>query len=309
MFVETADENGAPGKVRVERGQGFWAIHTLHAQGAKERRAGHGIGLAQRGEEVGQALRGLGQGRTRRRLPGKVGERLVGTVEFSDYPPEAQKVRRVGGYSRVDLEAVAALKPDLVIGWQSGNAPATLDALRALGLTVYVSQPDRIEDVAREIERFGQLAGTEKIAQPKAAELRRRQAALQREYAGRPTVRVFYQIWKQPLATIGGKQIISSAIRLCGGENVFAALETLAPTVSVEAVIAANPEAIVASGMDAARPEWLDDWKRWPTIAAVARGNLFFVPPELIQRHTPRLLDGAEILCRQLESARERRPK
>ena len=237
------------------------------------------------------------------------GERLVGTVEFSDYPPEAQKVRRVGGYSRVDLEAVAALKPDLVIGWQSGNAPATLDALRALGLTVYVSQPDRIEDVAREIERFGQLAGTEKIAQPKAAELRRRQAALRREYAGRPTVRVFYQIWKQPLATIGGKQIISSAIRLCGGENVFAALETLAPTVSVEAVIAANPEAIVASGMDAARPEWLDDWKRWPTIAAVARGNLFFVPPELIQRHTPRLLDGAEILCRQLESARERRPK
>ena len=237
------------------------------------------------------------------------GERLVGTVEFSDYPPEAQKVRRVGGYSRVDLETVAALKPDLVIGWESGNAPATLDALRALGLTVYVSQPDRIEDVAREIERFGQLAGTESVAQPKAAELRRRQAALQREYAGRPTVRVFYQIWKQPLATIGGKQIISSVIRLCGGENVFAAQSSLAPTVSVEAVIAANPEAIVASGMDAARPEWLDDWKRWPTIAAVARDNLFFVPPELIQRHTPRLVDGAEILCRQLESARQRRSK
>ncbi len=237
------------------------------------------------------------------------GERLVGTVEFSDYPPEAQKVRRVGGYSRVDLEAVAALKPDLVIGWQSGNAPSTLDALRALGLTVYVSQPDRIEDVAREIERFGELAGTEKMAQPKAAELRRRQAVLQREYANRPTVRTFYQIWKQPLATIGGKQIISSVIRLCGGENVFAALGNLAPTVSVEAVIAANPEAIVASGMDAARPEWLDDWKRWTTINAVARDNLFFVPPELIQRHTPRLLDGAEILCRQLESARQKRSK
>ena len=237
------------------------------------------------------------------------GERLVGTVEFSDYPPEAQKVRRVGGYSRVDLEAVAALKPDLVIAWQSGNAPATIDALRALGLTVYVSQPDRIEDVAREIERFGELAGTEKIAAPKAAELRRRQAALQREYAGRPTVRVFYQIWKQPLSTIGGKQIISSVIRLCGGENVFGALETMAPTVSVEAVLAANPEAIVASGMDAARPEWLDDWRRWPTISAVARDNLFFVPPELIQRHTPRLVDGAEILCRHLESARQKHPK
>ncbi|MCB1943482.1 MAG: cobalamin-binding protein, partial [Candidatus Accumulibacter sp.] len=95
---------------------------------------------------------------------------------------------------------------------------------------------------------------------------------------------------------------------LCGGENVFARLETMAPTVTVEAVIAANPEAIVASGMGESRPEWLDDWQRWTSLTAVARGNLFFVPPDLIQRHTPRLLDGAEELCRQLETARNRRP-
>ena len=108
--------------------------------------------------------------------------------------------------------------------------------------------------------------------------------------------------------TVGGGQIISSVIRLCGGKNVFATLDTLAPTVTVEAVIAANPEAIVASGMDEARPEWLDDWKRWTTVMAVARDNLFFVPPDLIQRHTPRLLDGAERLCQDLETARARRP-
>ena len=102
---------------------------------------------------------------------------------------------------------------------------------------------------------------------------------------------------------------ISSVIRLCGGENVFEKLEMLAPTVTVEAVIAANPEAIVASGMDESRPEWLDDWKRWTSISAVARDNLFFVHPDLIQRHTPRLLDGAERLCQQLETARSRRPR
>ena len=237
------------------------------------------------------------------------GEKLVGAVEYSDYPAAARKVRRVGGYSRLDLEIIAALKPDLVIAWQSGNAPAHIEKLRALGFPVYVSQPERIEDVASEIERIGRLAGSGRVADPLAAKLRQRLADLRKNYSQRSPVRTFYQIWKQPLVTIGGQQIISSVIRLCGGENVFARLETLAPSVTVEAVIAANPEAIIASGMDEARPEWLDDWRRWTSMTAVVRDNLYFVPPELIQRHTPRLLDGAEQLCRHLETARSRRPK
>ena len=235
------------------------------------------------------------------------GDKLVGTVEFSDFPEAVRKIRKVGGYSRLDLEAIAALRPDLIVGWSSGNAPAHLEKLRALGFPVYISQPDQIGDVANEIERLGILAGTEKAAQATATRFRERLTNLQKRYSSRPAVRTFYQIWKEPLMTIGGKQIISDVVRLCGGENVFAQLETMAPTVTVEAVIAANPEAIVASGMNAARPEWLDDWKRWTSITAVARDNLFFVPPELIQRHTPRLLDGAERLCRHLETARRRR--
>ena len=237
------------------------------------------------------------------------GEKLVGAVEYSDYPAAVRKVRRVGGYSRLDLEIITALKPDLIIAWQSGNAPAHIEKLRALGFPVYVSQPERIEDVASEIERIGQLAGSSRVADPLAAKLRQRLADLRKNYSERSPVRTFYQIWKQPLVTIGGQQIISSVIRLCGGENVFARLETLAPTVTVEAVIAANPEVIIASGMDEARPEWLDDWRRWTSMSAVARDNLYFVPPELIQRHTPRLLEGAEQLCRHLETARSRRPK
>lgn len=111
------------------------------------------------------------------------------------------------------------------------------------------------------------------------------------------------------MMTVNSRQIISDAIRLCGGRNVFAQLPTLTPTVNVEAVIAANPEAIVASGMGEARPEWLDDWKRWKTLTAVARGNLYFVRPDLIQRHTPRILDGAEMLCERLEDARGKRDR
>ena len=237
------------------------------------------------------------------------GEKLVGTVQFSNYPEEAKKIARIGSYESVDLETVVALKPDLIIAWLSGNSPANIEKLRGLGFPVYVSQVDRIEDVASEIERFGVLAGTNAVGNAAAGRFRQRFAALQERYSKRPPVRTFYQIWKQPLMTIGGKQIISSVIRLCGGENVFEKLEMLAPTVTVEAVIAANPEAIVASGMDESRPEWLDDWKRWTSISAVARDNLFFVHPDLIQRHTPRLLDGAERLCQQLETARSRRPR
>ncbi|MFB0936329.1 MAG: cobalamin-binding protein [Propionivibrio sp.] len=237
------------------------------------------------------------------------GDKLVGTVEYSDFPDAAKKVAKVGGYSRFDLEAVVALKPDLIIAWHSGNAPANIDKLRSFGFPIYVSQPNRIEDVASEIERMGRLAGTEKVAGAAAQEFRTRLTDLQKRNGQKPVVRTFYQIWKQPLSTVGGKQIISSVIRLCGGENVFGNLDALAPVVTVEAVVAANPEAIVASGMGESRPDWLDDWKRWPAINAVARNNLFFVPPELIQRHTPRLLDGAEQLCRHLDTSRGRREK
>jgi iron complex transport system substrate-binding protein len=235
------------------------------------------------------------------------GDRLVGTVEFSNYPEAAKKVARVGGYAQADLEAIAALKPDLVVAWQTGNAPAQVDKLRALSIPVYVTESSRIEDVAATLERLGELTGTAPAAKAAAAAFRGRLAALRNRYGGRPAVRTFYQVWHEPLMTVGGRQIISDVIRLCGGENVFGQLETMAPTVSEEAVIAADPEAIVASGMDEARPEWLERWRRWQSMTAVARGNLFFIPPDLIQRHTPRLLDGAEMLCKYLETARQRR--
>lgn len=236
------------------------------------------------------------------------GGQIVGTVDYSNYPEAARRIPRVGGYSRFDLEAVVALKPDLIIAWEGGNAPAHLQKLRRLGLPVYLSQINRLEDIAGEIERIGALAGTRQSADTAARTFRRRLADLQARYAGRPVVRTFYEVWHQPLKTIGGQQFISSVIRLCGGENVFSTLTATAPDVTIEAVLAANPEAIIASGMGEARPEWLDDWQARPGLLAAQRKNLFFIPPDLIQRHTPRLLDGAERLCQHLETARSRRP-
>ena len=235
------------------------------------------------------------------------GDKLVGTVDYSDYPPEAKKVPRVGGYSRFDLEAIAALKPDLVLAWESGNNMTQVDKLKALGLTVYVSQPNTIENIADQLERMGQLAGTEAVANAAAERFRKRLESLRAMNAGKPKVRVFYQIWKTPLMTVGGSQIISDAIRICGGENVFGHLKQMAPNVSVEAVLDADPEAIVATGMGDARPEWLHDWDPWTRMTAVKRNNLFHINPDIMQRHTPRILDGTEKLCAHLDTARSQR--
>lgn len=235
------------------------------------------------------------------------GDRIVGVVAYSNYPEAATRITHVGSYNNVDLEAVATLAPDLIVAWQSGNPEAHLDKLEALGIPVFFNEPRSLGDVADSVEALGRIAGTEAVASAAASAFRARHADLEARFGGRAKVRMFYQIWDQPLMTVNDKHLISDVIRLCGGENVFATLSALAPRIGVESVLAADPEAIVASGMGASRPEWLDQWRRWPELAANRHDNLFFVHPDLIQRHTPRILDGAEQVCGFLERARERR--
>ena len=237
------------------------------------------------------------------------GDRIVATVEYSDYPASALKIPRVGGHSKINLEAVVAAKPDLVIAWESGNSPTAIDKLRQLGIPVFMSQPHKMTDIPGEIERIGVLAGTSPVAKKAADDFRKRYQALANKYRGRSPVTVFYQVWQNPLITIGGQQIMSDAITLCRGTNIFGDLKPLAPRVSFEAVIAANPEAIVTSGMADQNPEMLDAWKKWPNLTATQRNNLFFVQSDLMNRSGPRILDGTKILCEALQTAREHRPK
>ncbi len=232
------------------------------------------------------------------------GERVVGVLATSDWPPEAAGKPRVGDSRALDLERIVALGPDLVVTWPYA-APAQVGALVARGIPVFVANPATIDGIALDLERLGKLAGTSPTATPRAANLRARLARLQARYAGARTVRVFYEIWNAPLYTIGGAHLISQALRVCGGENVFAALTLPAPGVSVEAVIEAKPEAIIAGADGAVRPSWLDDWKRWPALPAVARGNLYTVDANLLHRAGPRFVDGVEALCATLVQARE----
>ena len=236
------------------------------------------------------------------------GARIVGAMNYSDYPAAAHSIPLIGSNSQIDLERVIAMKPDLLIVWQSGNTARQIAQLQSLGIPVFHSEPRRLDEVATSLLRFGQLLGTEATAQAAAAEYRAKLAALGARYAGRPPVTVFYQAWDNPLYTLNGEQIASDAIRLCGGTSIFAGLKTIAPQVGVEAVVQKDPEAIVGGKLYTPQDRGLSIWQPYRGMTAVRRDNLFTLDEELLTRPGPRIADGAAALCQRLEEARGKRP-
>lgn len=232
------------------------------------------------------------------------GAYVIGVSDYSDYPPAAKQILSVGSSSALDIERIVALKPDLVVAWRSGNSASQIARLRALGIPVFESEPRQLDTVASSLLRLSQLAGTEDNGTAAATAFKTRLAQLDATYRQRPTVRVFYQIWKKPLMTLNDSHMVASVIRLCGGENVFGKLPQLAPTVSTEAVLQANPEVIFAVDGGSSPST---SWRRFPQLAAVAGNNLFTLTPNWMSRPGPRILDGAAELCRKLELARSRR--
>lgn len=235
------------------------------------------------------------------------GERVVGAVSFSDYPAAAEALPRVGSYDRLDLEALLALDPDLIVAWAGGNPREQVERLAALGLPVYFSDAGDFGAIATSLARLGALAGSEARGRAAADRLRGEVAELRSRYADAAPVSVFYQVWDEPLMTVSGEHWISRALALCGGETLFADEGPLVPRIGREAVLARDPEAIITGGMGKADSTWLEAWRDFPELAAVRRDNLFFVDPDLVQRATPRLVEGTRALCAHLEAARERR--
>ncbi len=233
------------------------------------------------------------------------GDRIVAVAEFSDYPPAARTLPRIGDAIRLDRERIVMLKPDLVVAWGSGNQAADLEALREFGFPLFISEPRQPEDIPRQLESLGALTGNPETAGKKAKVFRDRLAALRAKYAGRETVSVFFQVTGRPLMTINGEHLISALLELCGGRNLFGHLSILAPSVSREAVIAVAPEVILYSeypGNEAADLKL--QWDPWQTIPAVKQKQIVGIPADLIHRAGPRVLEGAERICVAVDRAR-----
>jgi iron complex transport system substrate-binding protein len=235
------------------------------------------------------------------------GDRVVAVVAFSDYPPEARALPSVGGHSRLDLERLLTLQPDLAIVWGSGNPAEQMAALEDFGIPMFYLEPNSIEGISQAIERLARLTDSEAVGQQAAQQFRQGMAELAEQYREAEPVTVFYQVWNRPLMTVNETHLIGQVIRLCGGENVFADLPRQIPRIDLEAVLMANPHAILAGGMGEENRDWLTEWRAYPGLQAVQQDNLFFIPPSLVQRPTPRLLAGSRLLCESLETARARR--
>lgn len=234
------------------------------------------------------------------------GGQLVGVARFSDFPPAARRIPQVGDAARVDFERVVALKPDLILAWKSGNSTADVDRLEGLGYPAFVSEPARLKDIPRVLHAIGILAGALPVAGNAAAEFEREIRALRSRHAEARKVRVFYLIWHRPLLTVSGAHMISDVITLCGGENVFADVSLLTPAVTLEAVIAARPEVILGGASAGGEKEFAGRW-RASSVPPLRDLPAYYVNPDIIQRQTPRIVEGAKAVCSALEEVRSGR--
>jgi len=228
------------------------------------------------------------------------GQYLKGVVTYSDYPPEAKHIQRVGSYNALDIEQILMLQTDLIIAWQSGNPKHQIEQLKKFGIPVYLSEPGDFEDIAATILQLGKLMATEQIARQSAQTFLTQYLHLKQQYqlahnqAGKST---FIQIWNKPLMTVNQAHLISKVISLCGGNNIFADNISLTSTPDIESILAANPQVIIATGMADSSKQWLKRWRQWPYLNAVKNQQLFAVNPDHLVRHTPRILLGIKEVC------------
>jgi iron complex transport system substrate-binding protein len=257
-------------------------------------------GTAVRLDQPAQRIVALAPNLTEIAFAAGAGPAVVGVAAFSDYPPAAARLPVVASASGVDLEALLAVKPDLVLAWHSGNRAADVQRIESLGIPVLVTEPRRLADVPRIVRLVGHAAGTGPAAAATAQAFEAELASLQAGNRDAREVTVFYQVWERPLRTIGGPHIIDEMIRVCGGRNVFHDLKVLAPEVTLESVIAADPDVVLTASTERGVPTWA----RTANLRAVREGHVYSVDATLVERATPRLAQGVAQICERLSRAR-----
>jgi iron complex transport system substrate-binding protein len=235
------------------------------------------------------------------------GAEVIATVEYSDEPPAARHVPRIGDVSTVDMERLVALRPDVVVAWPAGGNPAQRAKIAALGIPLYEQQVVRLGDIPFSLRRLGALAGTPVAAERAARAIEMRLATLRRTYSAdlRRRPAVLLQVWNRPVYTVGGRHLMSDALGICGARNVFADLPEAGPIVDIEAVIARDPDIILAAAPPGEGAAWIEDWKRFPTLKAVRAKRVLAFEDQALSRLGPSVVDATEGLCRVLAPVRD----
>ena len=231
------------------------------------------------------------------------GSRLLATVEYSNFPEDAARLPRIGDAFRFDLERIMAFQPDLVIAWNSGNPTAALDRLESLGLNVWRTELRRPGDIADLLRNIAIATGSGDSGNNAAQGVEQRLSALSNNYKGLEPISYFYQVAERPLFTLNGAHIVSQGLTLCGGVNVFAEEPVLAPQVTRESVLLADPDVLLAPRLPES-PDPLAHWRSWPRLKAVKNDSLYYLSADKISRATPRMLDSLELACTLLHQNR-----
>tara|TARA_B100001063_G_scaffold80974_1_gene75352 strand:- start:951 stop:1799 length:849 start_codon:yes stop_codon:yes gene_type:complete len=233
------------------------------------------------------------------------GDLIVGTLDYADYPQEATKIERIGGYNGISIEKLLMLKPDMVIAWKSGNQAEDLAQIKRLGIELYLSDPSSIEGVASEILKLGQITGhieqSKKVAETFTAKLN----AIKVTQKDKTTLTGFYQLWPEPMMTVSKKTWINQLIETCQVTNVFANSDTDYPQISIENVIVTKPQVIIIPDEKSKRVIPTFNWQQWPEIPAVKYEQFISVNADLLHRFTPRMLDGLAQMCDKVDISRE----
>ncbi|MGB5709072.1 MAG: cobalamin-binding protein [Arenicellales bacterium] len=231
------------------------------------------------------------------------GNRVVGVVEYSDYPPEAKHIPSVGSHVQFNLEAIIALEPDLVVAWRSGNNRDALKQIEQLGIPVYYSEPRSFESIVENIQELAALSGTTELQDPDLSRIQQNIESARAEFAHQKHLDVFYQVWTDPLMTLNGDHLISRVLEVCGARHLFAELSIIAPRISFEAVVDANPDVIVTGMVNNQKPD-MAVWEKWYTVKAVKNQHFIYVDSDVMHRHTLRMLKGVQSFCHQLDKVR-----
>lgn len=233
------------------------------------------------------------------------GDLIVGTLDYADYPQEATKIERIGGYNGISIEKLLMLKPDMVIAWKNGNQAEDLAKIKRLGIELYLSDPRFIEGVASEILKLGQITGhieqSKKVAETFTAKLN----AIKVTQKDKTTLTGFYQLWPEPMMTVSKNTWINQLIETCQVTNVFANSDTDYPQISIENVIVTKPQVIIIPDEKTKRVMPTVNWQQWPEIPAVKYEQFISVNADLLHRFTPRMLDGLAQMCDKVDISRE----
>jgi iron complex transport system substrate-binding protein len=251
-----------------------------------------------------QKIISIAPGATEMLFAAGAGPRVIATVEYSEAPAEARKVPRIGDANAIDMERVVALRPDVVVVWEGGNNAGQVAQLERLHIPLYRHRILKLADMPASLRRLGALADTRDIAKKAAHDVESRLAQLAKTYGGRAQLTVLLQVWNRPIYTVGGSHMMTDSLRLCGARNVFDDLKEQGPAVELEAVIARNPQVIVAVAPPGVASDWLQEWKRYPTLQAVKNDALVPFEDTRLSRLGPSALDGTEALCQALARVR-----